>query len=286
MAPEPMLSGQDIPHAEQSESVSKIVDNLARNAQPDKIPTPNTNNADFELGAKPNPQDTASIASTYAADFSDEPPAASSKPRVPIYRPSVRPPMAILKLFHDGELNFTGYPMMTPRFQIGRREGDLVVAHDVWMSGRHAEIQRRQIGNVVRWYLLDANSTNGTFIRLPFTLLKHRDELFIGRERYRFQFIPPNASLLHVTRSEGETWPFNSPVESIGSQVKNQISCAAADPFLDPIHATFTKNVDGTWIVRDNNSQNGIWFRVREVELTPDTQFQLGEQRFGFWFQR
>ncbi len=202
--------------------------------------------------------------------------------KVPTYRPSVRPPMAIVEWIYDGSLGSRRIPMLADRFTIGRKEGDIAVFHELWMSGRHAEIQRRKIGDTYRWFLVDLNSTNGTFIKTEAIVLTAGDELFLGRERYRFINQPPEVGLLHVTRGNAEKWLFNKTQEQIGAS-QTPMQCMVNDPFLSPVHATIFCGANGTWTVRDNNSVNGVWYRIREVELLNQSEFQLGEQRFRFY---
>ncbi|MEO8270371.1 MAG: FHA domain-containing protein [Aureliella sp.] len=206
---------------------------------------------------------------------------------IPSYRPSVRAPMGVVKLFHDGQQAFTQYPVMADRFRIGRVDGDLIVPHDFWMSGRHAEIQRRKSGDQYHWYLVDLDSTNGTFVQVDFAVLRHLDEIFLGQERYRFTIQNERAGLMHVTTGSGEQWWLDGHSASIGSQLPNSQPCGlssfADDPYLESVHAKLKREPDGTWTIRDNRSRNGVWFRIKEVEIPPNAEFQLGEQRFGFW---
>ena len=176
---------------------------------------------------------------------------------------------------------------MADRFRIGRVDGDLIVPHDFWMSGRHAEIQRRKNGDQFHWYLVDLNSTNGTFVQVDFAVLRHHDEVFLGQERYRFIHESQRAGLMHVTAGSGEQWWLDAPTAFIGSQLPDGQRCGlssfASDPYLESVHAQLKREPDGTWTIRDNRSRNGVWFRIKEVEIPPNAEFQLGEQRFGFW---
>jgi pSer/pThr/pTyr-binding forkhead associated (FHA) protein len=202
--------------------------------------------------------------------------------QVPRYRPSLRPPMAVVVMYFDGDMGSTSYPIMSDRFAIGRKEGDLIIGHEMWMSGRHAEIQRRKIGKSHRWYLVDQNSTNGSFVRTDAVVLKDNDELFLGSERYRFFSQEAEVGLLHVTRGAAEKWVFTNSCETIGTQANSKMECMLSDPYLDTVHARIAKDSSGVWSIRNNNSQNGVWYRIREFELTNNNQFQLGEQRFEF----
>jgi hypothetical protein len=205
-------------------------------------------------------------------------------PTTPLYRPSVRPPMAVVKLFHDGATTYTPYTVFADRFRIGRIDGDVVVLHDSWMSGRHAEIQRRRVGDRFHWYLVDQKSTNGSFVRSDSTVLKNNDELFLGQERYRFSTQNGRAGLIHATKGVGQQWWFRGRKEIIGSKPPCGLPSFATDPYLDPEHAILIQRSDGAWEIHDNNSQNGLWYRIMEIELSSNSAFQLGEQRFGFWF--
>jgi FHA domain len=205
-------------------------------------------------------------------------------PATPLYRPTVRAPMAVVKLFHDGVTTFTSYPVFADRFRIGRIAGDLIVLHDSWMSGRHAEIQRRHIGNRFHWYLVDQKSTNGSFVRSDSTVLKNNDELFLGQERYRFSTQNGRPGLIHATKGTGQQWWFRGRKEIIGSKPPCGLPSFASDPYLDPEHAILIQRPDGAWEIQDNHSQNGLWYRIMEIELSSNSAFQLGEQRFGFWF--
>jgi pSer/pThr/pTyr-binding forkhead associated (FHA) protein/RNA polymerase subunit RPABC4/transcription elongation factor Spt4 len=53
--------------------------------------------------------------------------------------------------------------------------------------------------------------------------------------------------------------------------------CFPDDPFLSPVHANFFYR-DDALIVEDLNSQNGVYLRVTEAQLTAQTTFLIGEQ--------
>src|SRR5262245_22964663 len=53
------------------------------------------------------------------------------------FRPSARPPMALLYVLDDGDDTGEVVRLRGGSFVIGRVEGDLVIPHDGGMSGRH-----------------------------------------------------------------------------------------------------------------------------------------------------
>ena len=226
----------------------------------------------------------ADVKGTVVAGDSVTKPELPELPVTPLYRPTVRAPMAIVKLFHDGVTTFTSYPIFADRFRIGRIDGDLVVLHDSWMSGRHAEIQRRRVGDCYDWFLVDQKSTNGSFVRSDSTVLKNNDELFLGQERYRFSTQNGRPGLIHATKGIGQQWWFRGRKEIIGRKPPCGLPSFATDPYLDPVHAIVIQRPDGAWEIQDNHSQNGLWYRIMEIQLSSNSAFQLGEQRFGFWF--
>ncbi len=67
----------------------------------------------------------------------------------------------------------------------GRETGDIVFNKDRFMSGRHAQIYPKEDGN---YYLLDLNSSNGTWLKLSGkTRLFHGDLIFLGQQLFRIE---------------------------------------------------------------------------------------------------
>lgn len=67
---------------------------------------------------------------------------------------------------------------------VGRTSGDLSFPHDGYMSGRHAQIVRRGSD----FFLSDAGSRNGTFIRIKGEVkLEPGDMVLIGKQLFRFE---------------------------------------------------------------------------------------------------
>ena len=66
---------------------------------------------------------------------------------------------------------------------IGRVEGDATFPHDGYLSSRHAQIVARE----GRYYLVDLDSRNGTFIRIRDEVeLKPGDTFLVGKQLFKF----------------------------------------------------------------------------------------------------
>ncbi len=66
---------------------------------------------------------------------------------------------------------------------LGREKGDIIFQQDKFMSSRHAQIYTGDDGQC---YLVDLNSSNGTWIKLwEKTPLEHKDYIFMGQQLFR-----------------------------------------------------------------------------------------------------
>jgi pSer/pThr/pTyr-binding forkhead associated (FHA) protein len=93
------------------------------------------------------------------------------------------PKRATLYLVGEGGRVEKTYDLDRPETVIGRAEGDVVFPGDGFMSGRHARIIER--GG--RFYLVDAGSRNGTFIRIDREIeLESGDTFLVGKQVFRF----------------------------------------------------------------------------------------------------
>jgi pSer/pThr/pTyr-binding forkhead associated (FHA) protein len=227
------------------------------------------------------------------------------------FRPMQRPATAVLVVLDDGDDEGETVRIRRESFTIGRVQGDLVIAHDGNMSGKHAEIVRRFEGGRWQWYLRDLQSTNGTFVRVAGGILKDGQELLIGGTCFRFesshidesgetqaatgnvaatrkfvggsiaQFAAQmNPNLIALTPDGGEKrYPLDRPELWVGRD-KAACSIVLDDPLVSPKHARLYRDPKGKWTIQNNRSLNGLWMRITEVSLEKGGQFQCGEQRF------
>src|SRR5439155_19569987 len=58
------------------------------------------------------------------------------------YRPTQRPPMALLCILDDGSDEGEIVRLRADKYTLGRIEGDITIPHDALISARHAELFR------------------------------------------------------------------------------------------------------------------------------------------------
>jgi pSer/pThr/pTyr-binding forkhead associated (FHA) protein len=248
--------------------------------------------------AKPAPQQQPSV---------PPPPVAEPEPDVQPDAPVQRPPMAMLCILDDGKQDGEWVRIRAERTVIGRAAGAVQIPHDGLMSGQHAEIVRQRTDNGYRWVLLDLESTNGSFVRVHGTVLRHNNELLIGSGRYRFEnSAPPPVEPDQGPAQSTKAWT-ESPVRSLHPSLvevlpagpgqrftlsqqeywmgRDPAACAIARPgdmLASPRHARLHRNSKNQWHIESNKAPNGVWFRIDEIPLGKACQIRLGEQKFLF----
>jgi len=113
-------------------------------------------------------------------------PTPNKGPSATLYRPTIRPPVAVLTVCDDGKLDGEVIRIRDQRFVVGRTEGDLKIPIDGRISSRHVEITLQTVGGLHRWVVTDLQSTHGMFVRVSRTVLADRAEFLVGNGRYRF----------------------------------------------------------------------------------------------------
>jgi hypothetical protein len=235
--------------------------------------------------------------------FSLAAPASGVKP----YRPTLRPPTALVTVLDDGKNDGEVIRIRTDRFVIGRKEGDYLISHDPLISGRHIEITRQKLGNSYRWVVADLQTTNGLFVRVSRIVLASGAEFLVGQGRYRFEMSVPSqqattvapggdfgstqlwgsdASALLGGASLMEVVPGGSSTRVVLTQgeywIGSDPACAIrriADPFVEPRHVRLARDGKGAWQAQHNKALNGLWLRVPQITVEDSCTFQIGEQR-------
>ncbi|QDV66478.1 FHA domain protein [Rosistilla carotiformis] len=203
-------------------------------------------------------------------------------PRTRPFRPTLRPAMAMLRVFHDDGVSYENVSLRRECTVIGRRSGEVQIEHDPMVSTKHAEIIRSDTDGGWRWYLRDLDSTNGTFVRVDGARLSHGSDILMGSHRYRFTIAQEEPRLEHVIGGEVvDSMPISREGTWIGREQRAQMD-SFWDEQLDLKHAFIQIDRSGRWSIKNVQSVNGVWLRIEEVRLTRSCQFQLGEQRFAF----
>ena len=224
-------------------------------------------------------------------------------------QPVLRPPVAYLCVLDDGKTEGEWVRLRADRSVIGRSEGDIRIPHDGAISGQHAELVRQRVAAGFRWFLGDLKSTNGTFVRVGATILRHENELLIGSGRYRFEAaaaaaVPPPPGAPMQTTQAWSGAPVQSLVPSlveigpagplrrinltlpeywIGRDTKSCAIARSDDVLVNARHARLYRDAKGQWHIENNKSLNGLWLRIAEpMPLGSACQFRMGEQRFIF----
>jgi pSer/pThr/pTyr-binding forkhead associated (FHA) protein len=222
-------------------------------------------------------------------------------------RPVIRPAMALLCILDDGKAEGEWVRLRNEVTVIGRTDGDIRIPHDGSISGRHAQLVRQRVGGGYRWVLSDLQSSNGTFVRMGKTLLRHEDEIIIGAGRYRFEegakSVNEGAGSKGNTQSWGGT-PVNAFVPSlveiapagaagrvsltlpeywIGRDIQTCTIARPDDLLVSERHGRLYRDSERKWHLENNKSINGIWLCIREpLPIGGGCQFRMGEQRFLF----
>jgi pSer/pThr/pTyr-binding forkhead associated (FHA) protein len=227
----------------------------------------------------------------------------TAKADVSLFRPKLRPSMALLVVCDDGAATGETFRLRGDRTIIGRADGDIRIPHDELMSARHVEITRIRVGDGFSWTLTDLQSTNGTFARVSRTVLNADSEILVGRGRFRFESATAAETVDHAP--PGTTRPWGEGVSAAAeaslvevmsggkgqrfalrpkeSWIGRDAGCTVArpdDPFVSPRHARLHCDAQGRWHVANNKAVNGVWLRVGTIPISGGCQFQLGEQRF------
>lgn len=226
------------------------------------------------------------------------------------FRPTVRPPAAMLIMCDDGESTGEVFRLRGERFIIGRTEGDLQLSDDEQVSSRHVALTRQVVSGQTRWVVTDLQSRNGLFVRVSKAPMTHMSEVLIGGGRYRLEIMQQagaqTAAFEDATARAPTTRAF-ADNEAIGCEMLTEILaggagsrimlnrdvywfgsdpncdiCRRHDPFVSKKHASLVRSPKGTWMLQSNSSVNGIWLRMPQVVLEQGKkcEFQIGEQRF------
>ena len=283
-----IATGQPNPHVERSgtlietdEEVRQAISGLKGQGQPESPPTARN------TAASPTP---------------------NKGPSATLYRPTVRPPIAVLTVCDDGKLDGEVIRIRDQRFVIGRTEGDLKIPIDGRISSRHVEITLQTVGGLHRWVVTDLQSTHGMFVRVSRTVLAERAEFLVGNGRYRFD--SPQALADATVTQVADPAVSGAPQAGMGAppvpppgchradrlrdrqpdapgqaRVLDRLDptcsiCRPDDPFCEPRHVRLFRSPKGSWYAEHNRTQNGLWLRMSQIVVDPSSVSRSASSAF------
>ena len=208
--------------------------------------------------------------------------------------------VSILKDGSDGRR----YAIEHDETDIGRSEGQIVLADDPYLSPRHARLAFRAGKPVLR----DLDSVNGIYIRVQDPVdLSDGDMMLLGQQVLRFEILAEQELPLGPATQHG-AMVFGTPevqriarlvqytTEGVGRDVhylyrdetvigREQGDLVFTDdPFMSRRHAAVTVDrAARRFVLRDLGSSNGSAIRFRgERQLRRGDQFRVGRHLFRF----
>ncbi|MEM6798096.1 MAG: FHA domain-containing protein [Planctomycetota bacterium] len=201
------------------------------------------------------------------------------------YRPTARPPMALLRVLDDDQRDGEVVRLRASEVTIGRDGADVCLPHDPMISLVHARIERVKQSDGWRWTLRDLGSTNGVFVKARKIKLRDGDQLVIANRIVQFrQAEGDNTAQLHEVTPDGpgESLDLSGADCFLGRDASACAPFLADEATLDRRLARVTLGSDGRWSILSSPSINGVWVRLNKIDLVDGSMFQLGEQRFSF----
>jgi len=188
--------------------------------------------------------------------------------------------------------------------EIGRKEGDIVLPDDPYLSPRHARIWAHE----GRFFIKDLGSTNGIFISIrEQSRLHHDDVILIGQQVLRFEVLeeaeqglgpalqhgtllfgtPESGSIARLCQltTEGivrDVYHLRTAEVVIGREGRDIVF--PDDPFMSRRHAQIKHDAASrSFVLDDLGSFNGTSLRFRgERELRSGDRFRVGNHLYRF----
>ncbi|HUJ25005.1 MAG TPA: FHA domain-containing protein [Myxococcales bacterium] len=215
-------------------------------------------------------------------------PAAAPKPAAP-----ARPRARLSAIARDGSRS-ADFVLVKDETRVGREvaDGEVKLDKDPFIAPLHA-VFKFEAGQLL---VQDSGSANGVFLWLKERALNSGDELRIGRQRLRVEWMPeepetiadqpvwgsPNPGYtarvvqLFEGGGEGDVFPLKTGENSVGRGT-GDVSFPG-DGYVSSKHATIIIG-DGTIAVRDLGSANGTFVRINgQAPVTAGDLLLVGEQ--------
>jgi pSer/pThr/pTyr-binding forkhead associated (FHA) protein len=210
------------------------------------------------------------------------------------------PPARLVVIAQDGSTE-REYPFETGQLDVGRAEGDVILAEDAYVCPRHARILWKN----GQFWITDLGSVNGIYGRIKaLEPLQHGDLVLLGLQVLRFELVNVDEQA-QVAAVERGTRLFGSPaapryarlvqrtVEGVSRNVfylshtrttigrENGDIVFTDDPFMSRQHANITRQYDGSFTLADAGSSNGTFLAIRNQRpLNDGDDVRIGQHLF------
>lgn len=229
------------------------------------------------------------------------------------FRPLQRPPTILVCVLDDGSTtDGEWFRLRSGTLTVGRTQGDILLPHDSMVSSQHLEISLRQTDGRYRVALRDLESRNGSFVRAARVILRDGQEMLIGGRRYVFsaggaaavgantevadagatrgwragpaadlaKLLPALQEVVVDETAEARRYPLHNDEQFIGSDPQACAVVLPEDPFVSRVHARIQRDdARGRWVIENQKSLNGLWFKFTDIALDATGEVQIGEQR-------
>lgn len=208
--------------------------------------------------------------------------------------------VSILKDGTDGQ----AFAITQEQTDIGRTEGEILLADDPYLSPRHARIRRR--GDA--FFLRDLDSVNGIYLRIRDAVeLADGDTVLVGQQVLRFELlsdaeVPVGPAAVHgvfvfgtpevpriarlvqyTTEGIGRDIIYLYRSETVLGRETGDV-VFTDDPFLSRRHAAIrVERGSRRFVLKDMGSSNGTSLRMKgERPLSHNDLFRIGRHLFRF----
>lgn len=216
---------------------------------------------------------------------------------------STTAPARLVSILKDGTDGQT-FAVQQEAIDIGRLEGEVVLADDPYLSPRHARVRRQ--GD--QYFVRDLDSVNGVYVRLRDSIeIVHGDFVLVGQQVLRLEVLDdvespfgpagvhgvlvfgtpetPRAARLMQYTTEGlvrDVFYLYRNETVVGRE--NGDIVFTDDPFLSRRHAAVRfDRAQKKFSIADVGSSNGTFVRIRgERALAHNDQFRVGRHLFRF----
>lgn len=197
----------------------------------------------------------------------------------------------------DSGVDGLSYMLQGSEHVAGREDGQILFPEDPWLSPRHANFVYDEQGQLI---VRDEGSLNGVYLRVRGSIELQLGETFLCGEQL-FRLDPPPADTAGPAEDHTNFYASpRKPIEFVLTQVltggaAGVVHCAVSrsvqigreecelnfplDVYMSGTHAHVERTSDGRFMLVDDDSRNGTYYRVRDTApLAHGDYLFLGKQ--------